>query len=110
MPRRTPWLALVALALFSTTAAAARAAEPWELTGHALIDAGLDGSLAPEIDAPGQPELKVMVSASRAGAYLLGAAQRQLPHAVVHARRQGRPTGSASGAGRSQRIARCAPG
>lgn len=39
-----------------------------------LIDAGLDGSLAPEIDAPGQPELKVMVSASRAGAYVLGVA------------------------------------
>ncbi|MBB3803222.1 hypothetical protein FHR47_003515 [Xanthomonas arboricola] len=74
MPLRTPWSALVALAVFSTTAAAARAPEPWELTGHALIDAGLDGSLAPEIDAPGQPELKVMVSASRAGAYLLGVA------------------------------------
>ncbi|QHG88662.1 MULTISPECIES: Rap1a/Tai family immunity protein [Xanthomonas] len=74
MQRRTTWLALVALGLFSTTAAAARAPESWELTGRALIEAGLDGSLAPEIDAPGQPELKVMVSASRAGAYLLGVA------------------------------------
>ncbi|MCD0245539.1 hypothetical protein JWH04_05985 [Xanthomonas melonis] len=74
MQPRIPWLALLALGLFSTTAVAARAPEPWELTGHALLDAGLDGSLAPEIDAPDQPELKVMVSASRASAYLLGVA------------------------------------
>ncbi|MCF8868985.1 Rap1a/Tai family immunity protein [Xanthomonas campestris pv. campestris] len=73
MQRRITLLALAALSLLSAPAAA-RTPEPWELTGQALIDAGLDGSLAPEIDAPGQPELKVMVSASRAGAYVLGVA------------------------------------
>ncbi|KLD69564.1 Rap1a/Tai family immunity protein [Xanthomonas pisi] len=73
MQRRLPWLAMAALTVLSTTAAA-RTLEPWELSGRKLIEAGLDGSLAPEIDAPNQPELKVMVSASRAGAYVLGVA------------------------------------
>ncbi|MEA9589250.1 Rap1a/Tai family immunity protein [Xanthomonas sp. WHRI 10064A] len=73
MLRRLPWLAMAALTVLSTTAAA-RTLEPWELSGRKLIEAGLDGSLAPEINAPNQPELKVMVSASRAGAYVLGVA------------------------------------
>ncbi|MCF5931407.1 hypothetical protein L2223_01790, partial [Xanthomonas perforans] len=63
------WLALAALFATSATASA-RAPEPWELSGRKLIDAGLDGSLAPEITAPEQREFKVLVSASRAGAYL----------------------------------------
>ncbi|TQT60501.1 hypothetical protein, partial [Xanthomonas perforans] len=67
------WLALAALFATSATASA-RAPEPWELSGRKLIDAGLDGSLAPEITAPEQREFKVLVSASRAGAYLLGVA------------------------------------
>ncbi|OOX25376.1 hypothetical protein Xazr_17340 [Xanthomonas campestris pv. azadirachtae] len=69
-------LRLLALAaLFATSATAlARAPEPWELSGRKLIEAGLDGSLAPEITAPEQREFKVLVSASRAGAYLLGVA------------------------------------
>jgi hypothetical protein len=57
-----------------STTASARAPESWELSGRKLIEAGLDGSLAPEIDAPAQLEFKVLVSASRAGAYLLGVA------------------------------------
>ncbi len=73
MQRRLFWLALAALSALSTTAAA-RTPEPWELSGSKLIDAGLDGSLAPEITAPEQAELKVMLSANRAGAYLLGVA------------------------------------
>ncbi|MCL1501472.1 Rap1a/Tai family immunity protein [Xanthomonas nasturtii] len=73
MQRRLPWLALAALSALSTTAVA-RAPEPWELSASKLIDAGLDGSLAPEITAPEQAELKVMLSANRAGAYLLGVA------------------------------------
>ncbi|QBG94525.1 Rap1a/Tai family immunity protein [Xanthomonas oryzae] len=73
MQRRLSWLALAALSALSTTAAA-RTPEPWELSGSKLIDAGLDGSLAPEITAPEQAELKVMLSANRAGGYLLGVA------------------------------------
>ncbi len=73
MHRLLRWLALVTLCATSATASA-RAPEPWELSGRKLIDAGLDGSLAPEITAPEQREFKVLVSASRAGAYLLGVA------------------------------------
>ncbi|WOB51703.1 hypothetical protein NYR97_10355 [Xanthomonas hydrangeae] len=73
MQLHLPWLALAALTTLSTTASA-RAPEPWELSGRKLIEAGLDGSLAPEIGAPAQLEFKVLVSASRAGAYLLGVA------------------------------------
>ncbi|WP_207759680.1 Rap1a/Tai family immunity protein [Xanthomonas prunicola] len=73
MQRHLLWLALATLTAVSTTAMA-RAPEPWELSGRKLIEAGLDGSLAPEITAPEQAELKVMLSANRAGAYLLGVA------------------------------------
>ncbi|KGE50695.1 Rap1a/Tai family immunity protein [Xanthomonas axonopodis pv. vasculorum] len=66
MHRPLRWLALATLCATSATASA-HAPEPWELSGRKLIDAELDGSLAPEITAPEQ-------SASRAGAYLLGVA------------------------------------
>ncbi|AMV00275.1 Rap1a/Tai family immunity protein [Xanthomonas citri] len=74
MQRRLTWLAAAAALTIVSTTALARAPEPWELSGSKLIDAGLDGSLAPEITAPEQREFKVLVSASRAGAYLLGVA------------------------------------
>ncbi|PPT48645.1 hypothetical protein LZZ50_00380 [Xanthomonas arboricola] len=72
MQRRVPWLMLAALTVLSASASA-RVPEPWEPSGRKLLEAGLDGSLAPEI-APEQTELKVMLSANRAGAYLLGVA------------------------------------
>ncbi|PPT75891.1 hypothetical protein XaplCFBP3122_11790 [Xanthomonas arboricola pv. populi] len=72
MQRRVPWLMLAALTVLSANALA-RVPEPWEPSGRKLLEAGLDGSLAPEI-APEQTELKVMLSANRAGAYLLGVA------------------------------------
>ncbi|WP_144631450.1 Rap1a/Tai family immunity protein [Bordetella genomosp. 13] len=58
-------------------AAAAPAATPathWQLTGEQLISAGIDGSLAPEFHDEKRPELQVMVSASRAAAFVLGVA------------------------------------
>ncbi|AVQ08611.1 TPA: hypothetical protein HH295_06140 [Xanthomonas vasicola pv. zeae] len=73
MQHRLLCLALATLSAVANTAMA-RAPEPWELSGRKLIEAGLDGSLAPEITAPERAELKVMLSANRAGAYLLGVA------------------------------------
>jgi hypothetical protein len=52
--------------------------QPWQLTGEQLLLAGGDGSLAPEFKDPKRPELQVEVSASRASAFLIGAASYTL--------------------------------
>ncbi|WP_156523180.1 Rap1a/Tai family immunity protein [Bordetella ansorpii] len=57
--------------------AAAPTASPsadWQLTGEQLVMAGIDGSLAPEFHDEKRPELQVMVSSSRAAAFMLGVA------------------------------------
>nr|WP_266104570.1 Rap1a/Tai family immunity protein [Xanthomonas campestris] len=90
MQRHVTWLTLAALTVLSANALA-RVPEPWEPSGRKLLEAGLDGSLAPEI-APEQAELKVMLSANRAGAYLLGVASSSYrTHWCMPAGKRGTP-------------------
>ncbi|KAB7769119.1 Rap1a/Tai family immunity protein [Xanthomonas maliensis] len=73
MASNRSWLALPLLAALCNTTLASTSAAPWEMSGHQLLEAPLDGSLAADLD-PQQTELRVMVSARTAAAYLLGIA------------------------------------
>lgn len=70
-------LAVLIPGAWAGAAAAAPEAAPkadWQPSGEELIMAGIDGSLAPEFHDETRPELQVMVSASRAAAFMLGVA------------------------------------
>lgn len=74
MASHRTWLALPLLAALSSNSAARPPAAPWDLNGHQLLEAPLDGSLAADL-GPQQPqELRVMVSSRMAAAYMLGIA------------------------------------
>lgn len=69
---RKMWV--LAFAVLVPGVAAAAPSADWQLTGEQLIMAGIDGSLAPEFHDEKRPELQVMVSSSRAAAFMLGVA------------------------------------
>ncbi|UYC11957.1 Rap1a/Tai family immunity protein [Xanthomonas sp. CFBP 8445] len=74
MTSHRTWLALPLLAALSSTSTARPPGAPWDLNGHQLLEAPLDGSLAADL-GPQQPqELRVMVSSRTAAAYMLGIA------------------------------------
>ncbi|WP_295948498.1 Rap1a/Tai family immunity protein [uncultured Xanthomonas sp.] len=74
MTSHRTWLALPLLAALGSNSAARPPAGPWDLNGHQLLEAPLDGSLANDL-GPQQPqELRVMVSSRTAAAYMLGIA------------------------------------